>query len=104
MTHMRSLVGAAALSIAFAASLSGQTQTTIQAQIPADTLGSAIAAAAKNATTADPPATMTVTNRPIIELRATVLGRPPSMRVNGVVERLQRMLDQHPDSIVSTQA
>jgi small-conductance mechanosensitive channel len=43
-----------------------------------------------------------VTNRPIIELRATVIGRSPSVRVNGASDRLQRLLDRSPDNIVST--
>ena len=104
MTHMRSLVGAAALSIAFATSVSGQIQTPIQEQVSAETLGATIAAAAKNAVTTDPPATLVVTNRPIIELRATILGRSPAVRVNGAADRLHRLIERQPDSIVSTQS
>jgi small-conductance mechanosensitive channel len=100
MTHMRSLVGAAALSVAFAASVSSQTP--IPEQIPSETLGAAIASASKGAVVTDPPATLVVTNRPVIELRATVVGRSPSVRVNGAADRLQRLLERTPDAIVST--
>ena len=104
MTHMRSLVGAAALSIAFAASPSGQTQTSIQEQVSAETLAATIAEAAKTAVTTDPPATFVFTNRPIIELRATILGRSPAVRVNGAADRLQRLIERQPDNTVSTRA
>ena len=104
MTHMRSLVGAAALSIAFAASPSGQTQTSIQEQVSAETLAATIAEAAKTAVTTDPPATLVVTNRPIIELRATILGRSPAVRVNGAADRLERLIERQPDNTVTTRA
>ena len=50
-------------------------------QAPDAALDAAIAAAAAAEATVGPPATLTYANRPIVQLRASLLGRPPEERV-----------------------
>ena len=74
------------------------------AQPPGDPIGAAVAAAATNAQTSDPPATLTFANRKIVELRATIAGRPPAVRAAQAAETIGRLVEQNPDVQVSTRA
>jgi small-conductance mechanosensitive channel len=58
-----------------------------------DQLARLFDAAIASARTGDPPATLTVANRRIIQFRATVLGRTPTDRVASVTELLGRVID-----------
>ena len=51
------------------------------------------AAAAQSESTAAPPATLTYANRPIVEFRATVLGRPPSERAVAARQVIDRLVE-----------
>ena len=72
------------------------------AQPPGDPIGAAVAAAATNAQTSDPPATLTFANRKIVELRATIAGRAPAVRAAQAAETIGRLVEQNPDVQVST--
>jgi small-conductance mechanosensitive channel len=88
--------------IALAVSAGAQTPTP-----PAggpEALATTVAAAARTAAITDEPATLVYTNRPVVILRATVLGRPPSVRTSGAVEALDALVEQRPQDRVSTHA
>jgi small-conductance mechanosensitive channel len=53
----------------------------------------AVAAAAVEQATVGPPATLTFANRPIVQLRASLLGRPPDERVAAGRATLDRLAD-----------
>ena len=74
------------------------------AQMAPDSFAAALDAAAKTIQVSDPPATLVFANRPIVQLRATVLSRKPETRVAAAVELLNRVLPQLSDRRVSTQA
>jgi small-conductance mechanosensitive channel len=74
------------------------------AQPPGDPIGAAVAAAATNAQTSDPSATLTFANRKIVELRATIAGRTPAVRAAQAAETIGRLVEQNPDAPVSTRA
>ncbi len=61
-------------------------------QASPDQFRSALAAAALTAEASDPPATLSYANRPIIEFRATVLARTPSLRVSSVTGVLDQIV------------
>jgi small-conductance mechanosensitive channel len=65
-----------------------------RAQRPPSDAGIAIAAAVEEAgVRAGPPATLTYANRPIVELRASLLGRPPGERVVAARLGLDRLVN-----------
>ena len=68
-----------------------------------DQIGEAIASAAKSADTSQTPATLVYTNRQIMTLRATILGRPPSTRAESVVTLLDRFATAPPAGQVTTE-
>ena len=88
-------VAAAAVAVAFLA-------IPASAQTPGDPIGAAVAAAATNAQTSDPPATLTFANRKIVELRATIAGRAPAVRAAQAAETIGRLVEQNPDAQVTT--
>jgi small-conductance mechanosensitive channel len=76
----RSLLFAAVI---LAAGLAGPAaaQTSTNQPAATDPFAAAVAAAAKDARITEEPATLVYANRPIVELRATVVSRPPARRV-----------------------
>lgn len=71
------------------------------AQTTDDPIGAAVAAAAVNAHASDPPATLTFANRKILELRATIAGRPPAVRASQAADTVGRIVEQKPDAQVT---
>jgi small-conductance mechanosensitive channel len=65
---------------------------------------SALSAAARAASVGDQPATLVYSNRPIVEFRATVLGRTPAGRAAAAVSLLNRLADETPSARVTTHA
>ena len=77
------------------------------AQTPAaqpDPVAAAITSAAASAQTSDPPATLSYANRPIVELRATIMSRPPAARVEAAERALNAIASEKPDAAVTTTA
>src|SRR5579872_1377844 len=62
----------------------------LAAQAPAE---STVAITAAATAASAPPATLTYANRPIVEFRASFLGRPPAERVAAAHVALDRLLD-----------
>ena len=58
-----------------------------------DALEAAIAAAAVEQSVVGPPVTLTFANRPILQLRSPLLGRPPEERVNAARVTLDRLAE-----------
>ena len=75
-----------------------------QAGSQPDAFEAALASAAATARIDSPPATLVYVNRPIVELRATVLSRTPEARVATAVEVLTRLIAQQANTHVSTRA
>jgi small-conductance mechanosensitive channel len=77
-----------------------------QARLPPepDQIAAAVASAAKTATLSEPPATLVYTNRQITTVRATILGRTPSMRVAAASKLLDSLLTGPSSGQVTTQA
>ena len=71
------------------------------AQTADDPIAAAVAAAAVNAHASDPPATLTFANRKIVELRATIAGRPPAVRASQAADTVGRIVEQRPDAQVT---
>jgi small-conductance mechanosensitive channel len=70
----------------------------------ADPFPAAVALGARSARIADEPAPLVYANRAVVQLRATVLSRPPAQRAAAAVERLDQLLEQVPAGRVSTRA
>jgi small-conductance mechanosensitive channel len=103
----RSLVLAILLLAALPPPIVGQTAAVAQPQAAPprpDPLATAIATAARTAQTTDLPATLVYSNRPIVELRATALGRSPSARAAAAADLLDRLVDRVPAGRVTTRA
>ena len=97
---MRRLAIATVLAVA-ALWLQASAQTTGAQPDPVVT---AINSAAASAQTSDPPATLSFANRPIVELRATILSRPPAARVQAAERTLKAIASERPDAAVTTKA
>jgi small-conductance mechanosensitive channel len=69
---------------------------------PFAALAPTLGLAAESAQVADQPATLEFTNRPIVLLRAEVMRRPPTVRVAGAVELLDRLVELDPQGRVVT--
>ncbi|HET7220063.1 MAG TPA: mechanosensitive ion channel domain-containing protein [Vicinamibacterales bacterium] len=67
-----------------------------------DPIPAAVAAAAKTAVAAEESATLYYSNRAIVELRATVLSRPPRMRAAAATDALDRLVAEFPAGRVAT--
>jgi small-conductance mechanosensitive channel len=68
-----------------------------RAQTPSST-----ASAVADAQAAAPPATLVYANRPIVEFRATTLGRPPAERAAAASMFIDRVVEASPDARVTT--
>ena len=75
-----------------------------QIQMDSEQVAVAVAGAAKTATPAEQPATLTYSNRAIVVFRATVLARPPHVRATAAVNLLDRLVQQTPAGRASTRA
>jgi small-conductance mechanosensitive channel len=73
-----------------------------QVEAQRDPFEAALATAAATARIDSPPATLVYVNRPIVELRATVLSRTPEARVATAVDVLNRLVAQQANTRVST--
>ena len=69
-----------------------------------DPVAAAITSAAASAHTSDPPATLSFANRPIVELRATIMSRQPAARVEAAERTLKAIASEKPDAAVTTTA
>ena len=69
-----------------------------------DPVAAAITSAAASAQTTDPPATLSFANRPIVELRATIMSRQPAARVEAAERTLKAIAAEKPDAAVTTTA
>jgi small-conductance mechanosensitive channel len=69
-----------------------------------ESMVAAIASAAASARTSDPPATLSFANRPIVELRATIMSRTPAARVETAEHTLKAITSAKPDAAVTTMA
>ena len=67
-----------------------------------DPIPAAVAAAAKTAVPAEQSATLYYSNRAIVELRATVLSRPPRLRAAAATDALNRLVAEVPAGRVAT--
>jgi small-conductance mechanosensitive channel len=70
----------------------------------ADPLATAVAEAARTAQIAENPAPLVFANRVIVELRATILARPPAARAAAAADQIQRLAATSPSSRVTTRA
>ena len=95
---MRRLAIATALAVA-ALWIQAAAQTT---GAQPDPVAAAITSAAASAQTSDPPATLSFANRPIVELRATIMSRPPAARVEAAERTLKSIASEKPDAAVTT--
>ena len=75
-----------------------------QVEAQRDSFEAAVATAAATARIDSAPATLVYVNRPIVELRATVLSRTPEARVATAVDVLNRLVAQQADTRVTTRA
>ena len=105
MVHVtwKSLAVAAPLVVALLADPAGG-QTSAADQPPAGSLAQAAGEAARAAHTSDPPATLVYANRPIVELRATLLLRTPAERAIVATRLIDRVVDDMPTARVTTLA
>jgi small-conductance mechanosensitive channel len=67
-------------------------------------LDAAVAAAAVEQATVGPPATLTYANRPIVQLRSSLLGRPPDERVAAGRVTLDRLVEAGVTGPIQTRA
>ena len=69
--------------------------------LPPDGFAAAVASAASTAQRAAQPADLVYANRRIVTFRATVMARPPEVRVSSATELLQRLVDESPTARAS---
>jgi small-conductance mechanosensitive channel len=77
-------------------------QTAPPAASDTERLAAAIALAAVRASATDAPAVLRYSNRPIVELRATVVSRPPATRAARAIETLDGLASTIPAGRVTT--
>ena len=77
-------------------------QTAPPAASDSERLAAAIALAAPRASATDAPAVLRYSNRPIVELRATVVSRPPATRAARAIETLDGLASTIPAGRVTT--
>lgn len=93
--------GGAALVMFFSLVAPAAARQTPPAPTP-DPIPAAVAVAAKTAVPAEQSATLYYSNRAIVELRATVLSRPPHLRAAAATDALNRLVTERPAGRVAT--
>ena len=73
-------------------------------ETPPDPMAAAITSAAASAQTSDPPATLSFANRPIVELRATIMSRSPAVRAETAERTLTSIAAENPDAAITASA